>query len=550
MNLKLIAFNGRYIHSCLALFYVREELRRHLPQAQLELNQFTINDPYYDTLLKISEGGPQVIFFSVYIWSGELVLRIINDLARILPDTFFVLGGPQAACYAPKELPANCTLIRGEAEGLAKSFYDDLRRGNLAPVYECNSGHPFPSPYLDDDLTGELKNRHIYYESTRGCPFSCSYCLSSVERGVSWKEIETVKAELSLILKHKPKIIKFVDRTFNAKAERAMEIWRFLATQPGQTVFHFEMAPDLFTEEMFTFLADLPPGRFQFELGIQSTNPATLAAVNRVMDLDKVNTNMRRLAERNNIHLHADLILGLPEETETTFRKAINEVFEMGPHYIQMGLLKVLPSTTISQTHGLIHCQHPPYQVIATTDMDQQTIGRFYWLGECIEAFHNNRYFPSLFSYLRDHNEDICIFFEKLLQVCQKHNFFNLSATQEFLGEMLSKAVTKRTDQQLIMELIRYDWLRCDHRFLPESLATEDLNTLRKSLGRSMDQNLPPLFDYRNRDEFFRKSIFARFSGQALKQLRLSEENRDGIVCFLPGKATSIHTHKKTVLLP
>ncbi|MEN8142119.1 MAG: DUF4080 domain-containing protein, partial [Thermodesulfobacteriota bacterium] len=452
--------------------------------------------------------------------------------------------------YDRSELPNNCTVIRGEVEGLAASFYEDLQQGSLAPEYDCATGQPFPSPYNDADLAGELQNRHIYYESTRGCPFNCSYCLSSVERGVTWKEIETVKQELALILKHRPKIIKFIDRTFNAKAERALEIWRFLVEQPGQTLFHFEMAPDLFTEEMFVFLADLPPGRFQFELGIQSTNPATLATVSRVMDLDKVNANMRRLAELDNIHLHADLILGLPEETEITFRKGVNDVFAMAPHYIQMGLLKVLPSTTISHTPGLVHCRQAPYQVISSAVMDQQTISQFYWLGECIEAFHNNRYFPSLFDYLRDQTEDICTFFEELLTICHEHNFFNLSTTQKFLTELLSKAVAERTDHQLCLDLIRYDWLRCDHRFLPESLSTDDLNTLRKSLSRSMDQNLSPLYDYRSRDEFFRKSIFARFSGQALKQLALADESKEGIVCFLPQKSAAIHSFKKTVLLP
>lgn len=550
MNCKLIAFNGRYIHSCLALFYVREEIRHHLPQAELEFCQFTINDPYYDTLLKISADEPQVIFFSVYIWNGELILRIINDLARMLPETILVLGGPQAAAYDRSELPDNCTVIRGEVEGLAASFYEDLRKGSLAPEYDCTAGRPFPSPFNDDDLAGELQNRHIYYESTRGCPFNCSYCLSSVERGVTWKEIETVKQELALILKHRPKIIKFIDRTFNAKAERALEIWRFLAEQPGQTVFHFEMAPDLFNEEMFAFLADLPAGRFQFELGIQSTNPATLAAVNRVMELDKVDANLRRLSELNNIHLHADLILGLPEETAASFRQAINDVFKMAPHYIQMGLLKVLPSTAISSTPGLVHCHQAPYQILATANMDQQTISHFYWLGECLEAFHNNRYFPSLFKYLREQEEDLCVFLEDLLQTCQEYNFFSLSTTQKLLNELLSKAVSARPDSPLLHELLRYDWLRCGHRFLPACLDPEGQEIQPKKLSRTMAQNLPPFYDYRNRDEFFRKATFARFSGLALQQLGLSAENREGVVCFLPRKTTGIHVFQQAALLP
>jgi radical SAM superfamily enzyme YgiQ (UPF0313 family) len=549
MHLKLIAFNGRYIHSCLALFYVREELKKHLPAAKLDFHQFTINDPYYETLLKISAGSPQALFFSVYIWNGELIKRLLNDLAAILPDTTFVLGGPQGATFDRDQLPRNCTVITGEIEGLVPSFYQDLQNGQLAPNYNCTPGQPFPSPYNDDDLATELLNRHIYYESARGCPFSCSYCLSSVEQGVSWKELALVKQELTAILRHKPKIIKIVDRTFNAKPERAMAIWRFLAAQPGSTICHFEMAPDLFTEEMFDFLAELPAGRFQFELGIQSTNPATLAAVNRVMDLDKVDANLRRLSALDNIHLHADLILGLPEETATSFRQAINDVFKMAPHYIQMGLLKVLPSTAISSTPGLVHCYQPPYQILATANMDQQTTSHFYWLGECLEAFHNNRYFPSLFKYLREQEEDLCVFLEGLLQTCREHNFFSLATTQKLLNELLFKTVTSRPDGPLLHELLRYDWLRCGHRFLPDCLDPEEQEIQPKKLSRTMAQNLPPFYDYRNRDEFFRKATFARFSAPALKQLGLSSENRPGLVCFLPKKTTGIHVFQQAALL-
>ncbi|MDT8334323.1 MAG: DUF4080 domain-containing protein [Desulfurivibrionaceae bacterium] len=551
MNFKLVALNGRYIHSCLALFYLRQELKKQLPAAAIELRQFTINDPYYKTLLKIGEGAPGVLFFSVYIWNGELIKRLLADLAAILPETSFVLGGPQAAAFARQDLPTRCTVIGGEIEGIDPAFYQDLERGELAPHYNCTPGRPFPSPYTDDDLSTELLNRHVYYESSRGCPFSCTYCLSSVERGVHRKEPAQVEAELTAILRHRPKIIKFVDRTFNDKPERAMAIWRFLAARESGTVFHFEMAPDLFNEEMFAFLEELSPGRFQFELGVQSTNPATLAAVNRVMDLDKVGENIRRLARLNNIHLHADLILGLPEETETTFRNSLNDLFAMGPHYIQMGLLKVLPTTRISRTKGLRHCAAPPYEVLATAEMSPATLARLYWLGECVESFHNNRYFPSLFAYLRERREDIAAFFDNLLAVCRQHNFFGLAATQTFLCELLLESVGERPDFGLIKDLLRYDWLRCGHRFIPEFLQKENLNELRKKLQRDLDRELPLLFTRRNRDEFFRKTVFAEFSGPALKQLGFTEAGKgSGVICFLPRQSASIHGHLETILLP
>jgi radical SAM superfamily enzyme YgiQ (UPF0313 family) len=550
MNIKLIAFNGRYIHSCLALFYVREELRRRLPEASVELRQFTINDPYYPTLLKISEAAPEVVMFSLYIWNGELILRLLHDLARILPETRFVLGGPQIAALNQAELPPRTTLVAGPVEGLPESFYADLGNDGPAPYYRGEGGRPFPSPYLIEDLTGELRNRHLYYESSRGCPFACSYCLSSVERGVTWKETKLVKEELRNLLAQRPKLLKFVDRTFNAKPERALEIWRFLAEEGGETVCHFEMAPDLFTEEMFEFLVDLPPGRFQFELGIQSTNPDTLRTVNRVMDLGKVGVNIHRLAALGNIHLHADLILGLPGDGAESCRRSLSQVFAMGPHHIQMGLLKVLPETVIRATPGLVSTQHPPYEVLATADLDHPTLSRLFWLGECVEAFYNNRYFPTFFAYLRRSGDEIATFFDSLLELCQSRDFFSRAATQELLTFLLAELVGSRTDGRLLLEILRYDWLRCGHRFLPPGLGESDLAKCPGELARRLPPNLEPLFDYRSRGEFLKRHAFSRFSAEALTIFGWEAPAEGGIVAFLAEREESLHRHQKTILLP
>lgn len=551
MYIKLVAFNGRYIHSCLALFYVREELRRRLPEAAVELKQYTINDPYYATLLKISVGAPAVVMFSVYIWNGELVSRLLTDLVRVLPETFFVLGGPQAENLELAGLPPRVVRVRGPVEGLPERFYEELRRGRLAQEYRGEPGQPFPSPYRNEDLTGELAHRQVYYESVRGCPFACSYCLSSVERGMVWKELAVVERELALILAHQPAIIKFVDRTFNARPERALAIWRFLAPKVGATVCHFEMAPDLFTEEMLAFLAELPPGVFQFELGIQSTNGATLERVNRRMDLALAGQNLRRLAALGNLHLHADLILGLPGETAATFKDSLREVFAMGPHHIQMGLLKVLPGTAISGEAGLVHAQRPPYEVLATDRLDHGALAELYWLGEGVEAFHNNRYFLSFFAYLREGGEDIAVFFEGLLALCRERDFFNRAATQELLCELLVAYTAGRKDGALIRELLTYDWLRCGHHHLPAALgATAELSAWRETLARSLPLNLAPYYDYRSRAEFFRKVLFLPMSGAALRLVGLAVGGRAGSVAFLPEKAVTLQRFQKTVLFP
>lgn len=549
MHIRVIAFNGRYIHSCLAIFYVREELRRRLPEATVELKQFTINDPYYATLLKISAGAPKVVMFSVYIWNGELVARLLADLLPLLPETLFVLGGPQAPNLDQAGLSPRIIRVLGPVEGLGERFYEDLRRGRPAPEYLGEPGSPFPSPYRAEDLTGELAHRQLYYESVRGCPFACSYCLSSVERGMVWKELAVVEAELAFILAHQPGIIKFVDRTFNARPERALAIWRFLAPRVGATVCHFEMAPDLFTGEMFDFLATLPIGVFQFELGIQSTSPETLARVNRRMDLVQAGQNLRRLAALGNLHLHADLILGLPGETAEAFKGSLREVFAMGPHHIQMGLLKVLPGTAISREPGLLHAHRPPYEVLATDRLAHADLADLYWLGECVEAFHNNRYFPTFFAHLRRSGEEIAAFFEKLRGRCLATDFFSRAVTQGLLTGLLAELVKERDDGQLLLELLRYDWLRCGHRFLPPSLGESDLSELPKELSRRLPPNLPPLYDYRSRGEFLKRHAFSRFSAEGLAVFGWTA-TEGGVVAFLADGLEGLHQHRKTLLLP
>jgi hypothetical protein len=370
-----------------------------------------------------------------------------------------------------------------------------------------------------------------------------------VEHGVTRKETVLVKEELRRILQQRPKLIKFVDRTFNDRPERALEIWRFLAEEGGETVWHFEMAPDLFTEEMFEFLADLPPGRFQFELGIQSTNPATLRAVNRVMDLEKVDANIRRLAKLKNIHLHADLILGLPGDSVESCRRSLGRVFAMGPHHIQMGLLKVLPETSVSATPGLVHAGRPPYEVLATADLDHPALSRLYWLGECVEVFHNNRYFSAFFGHLRQKGEEVAAFFEELLELCRSRDFFSRAATQELLTSLLAELVQSRGDGPLLLEILRYDWLRCGHRFLPPALGENDLATSARELARSLPPNLEPLFDYRGRSEFLKRHAFSRFSGEALAVLG-HQAPAGGTLVFLGEREESLFRHQKTILLP
>lgn len=548
MQISLITLNARYSHSCPALFQVRNALAERLPESRSVLHQFTINDPYYQTLLRITGDQSDVLCFSVYIWNADYTMRLVGDLRRILPEVPIILGGPEATFMTPASLPEGCTLVRGEVEGLGDDFFRELAEGNLQGEYRGDSSPPFVMPYLEADFSAHLQNRNIYYESSRGCPFSCSYCLSSVEHGVRYRDLDEVYRELAIILAHGPKIIRFVDRTFNALPERALAIWRFLLAQPGETLFHFEIAPDLFSEELFNFLARVPQDRFQFEIGLQSTNPETLAAVNRKMDLVRAGENIRRLVAFGNIHLHLDLILGLPRENEATFRISLNAAFAMAPHHLQMGLLKVLPGTAISRAaeeFGLVSSATPPYSVLATRWLGHATLTHLYWLGECLEAFYNNRFFRNTLEYIRK-NEDPFGFFAQLLAVCQGADFFAYAKTQELMAGMLVKLSRSRADRGIFCELLRFDWLVSGQRILPDCLAAESSKEIRDYLWLHLPEAHAPQYTRLTRNEFFKRGIFARFSGALLSTLGLAEGEVPscGYVCFLP-EQESVAGHKR-----
>lgn len=512
------------------------------------MSQLTINDPYYEALLRLSDEETNYLLFSVYIWNADYIERLVADLGQAAPHLKIILGGPQAPFLEVK----GCTIVHGEIEGVGDSFYADIRSQQLKESYSGQHGQMFSSPYHREDFSGHLENRNIYYESSRGCPFSCSYCLSSTTRGLTVLPIEQIERELRQILDHSPKLIKFVDRTFNADPKRALALWQFLAKLNIPTTFHFEIAPDIFSEEMFEFLAKLPPGKFQFEIGVQSTNSQTLAAVNRKMDLELAGKNIKRLAGLNNIHLHVDLILGLPWETYATFKKSVNYVFSLSAHYVQMGLLKVLPETNISRKaveYGIVNCRRPPYQVTATATLDHQKLKHLYWLGECIEAFYNNRYFRFFFRYLLTIEEDIFAFFENLLEMCQQSGFFRLAKTQKLLTKLLVKVSQSYPQNKLLTELLIFDWLACGHRQLPEELFSGNINDVRNKLWHILPENIDGLFKHVNKNEFFKKGVFFEFSGKLLEVTGMAQAKKGGYICFLPEPDGGIFKHQKTAYI-
>ena len=557
-RVKLVAFNARYSHSCLALYYLRHALAEHWAEADTEILQLTINDNYFQSFLSIASGNPMAVLLSAAIWNSELVERLAIDLHRCLPACRIVIGGPQAGVLRQRLAPDVVTVVLGEIEAVPRQFYRDLAAGRMQPSYSGSflqqAERHLPYPYRDADFGEGLSNRNIYYESSRGCPYSCTYCLSAAERGVYHKDLDQVRNELRHILGFRPKVLRFVDRTFNDLPERALAIWQFLLDQEGQTLFHFEIAPERFSAAILAFLAKVPPGRFQFEIGIQSTNPDTLAAINRRIDPQGVYPIIKQLADFGTIHLHVDLILGLPFETRASFLRSFATTFAMGAQYIQMGLLKILPDTPISQTvetFGYRHCAQPPYSVYANRWLDFSAMASLYWFGEVVEKFLNNRYFVSLWRYLRRQNEDISAFFVQLEALCQEQGFFQRAATHELLCDLLASCLAARDDAALILDLLRYDWLRCGHRQLPPCLAlaagAESPVATKEILYRQWPPAMVGFYDSGNRNLFFRRLSCLCLSAEALAELDLPSTG-GGRLGFLPERESSIHGHNMVLL--
>lgn len=550
MRLSLIAANARFVHAAPALFYLRQGLERNLPGGRLTFHQFTINDPYYDTLLAVLAGEPAAVLISAYVWSDAFLRRLIVDLRQARPELPIVVGGPQAPHL---RLPAGVAIsvVEGAVEGLPPDFYADLAAGRLRPHYQAAAGTDFAMPYRPEDFGGELRHRHIYYESSRGCPFACSYCLSSAQAGVRYLELEQVKGELAQILAHRPRIIRFVDRTFNAPPERALALWRWLAAQSGETRFHFEIAPDLFTSEQRAFLATVPAGRFQFEIGLQTFNPEALAAVNRRPDLARAKANIRQLLAANNIHLHLDLILGLPFETRESYRRALAEVLALAPHHLQLGLLKVLPATPLAARQaefGLVCCQEPPYPVLASRWLPQPELAELYRLGEMIEAFYNPRFFRATLAWLQQNEAEPLRFYEQLAELCRCRDFFSRAKTQESMGELLAELFNPRPDADLARELLVFDWLACGHRTLPPQLASGNrLRQAQELLWQQLPDQLPPYFTSQSRSQFFKRTVFAPFAAATLGQLGLADGRTPGIVAFLAETDGGLQLRQATI---
>jgi radical SAM superfamily enzyme YgiQ (UPF0313 family) len=419
----LAALNARFTHSSLAIRYLRQAIEDGLVERgrmaagemaedwRPELREYQINQPRLQILENLVAARPSALLLSVSIWSSALVRALLPDLRSLLPDCFIVLGGPEVSYRAAEwleECPAVDLVVRGAGEGAVQllgacGFEAAAARAREPGAFSGPGSKvlslpppPFstvPFPYRDDDWAG-LANRYVYFETSRGCPFACAYCLSSrTDQALDMKPADQACAELDRLLERRPMLVKLVDRSFNADPERARAIWRHLvARDNGETRFHFEIHPALLEEADFQALAAARPGLFQFEVGVQSVNPKPLAAIGRQVDWTAARQAIARLVDLGTVPVHLDLIIGLPGEGMAEIGRSFDEVLALAPGHFQLGFLKALPGTPIwdmSAAMGLVHQREAPYEILANRWLAPADLAELRLVEELLEATWN-----------------------------------------------------------------------------------------------------------------------------------------------------------------
>lgn len=495
MKIVLAALNAKYVHSNLAVYNLQAYAKKQLHIANapdIVVREYTINHNLDSILQAIYMEKAAVVAFSCYIWNIQEILSIAKELSKISPATRIWLGGPEVSYDSRKLLEEHLFIegiMRGEGEqtfaklvqcwdalhkasmtvnemGTAptedekcteqQSVYNDVLgityRNDQGDVCE-NAVAPLMSldevPFIYENLDN-FEHKIMYYETSRGCPFSCSYCLSSIDKSVRFRSMELVERELQFFLDHCVPQVKFIDRTFNCKSEHSLEIWRYITEHDnGVTNFHFEISADLLGEEEFRLFEKMRPGLIQLEIGLQSTNPETIKEIRRTMNIERLKSNMQRVRGYGNIHQHLDLIAGLPYEDLDTFKKSFNEAYDMKPNQLQLGFLKVLKGSYMEEQiveYGLQYQETQPYEVLSTKWITYDDILQLKLVEEMVEVYYNSDQYEHVLAYLVPFFESPYAFYEALGTYYQKHQLFGIGFKREARYEALRKFVEEYYD--------------------------------------------------------------------------------------------------------
>ena len=481
MKILLAACNAKYIHSNLAVYDLQAYASDYADH--IVLKEYTINQQKDDIMRDIYLEHPDVVCVSCYIWNLSFVKELMADLIKILPGADFWAGGPEVSYDAEKFLTENSEfkgVMVGEGEetfkelagyyveknpqdlkdmtGICYRDRDQIIHNGWRQIMDLSS-----IPFIYKDLS-EFKNRIIYYESSRGCPFSCSYCLSSIDKKLRFRDTETVKKELQFFIDNKVPQVKFVDRTFNCKHDHAMAIWKYINEHDnGVTNFHFEISADLLREEELQEMSTMRPGLIQLEIGVQSTNPDTIKAIHRTMDFEKLKGIVDRIHSFGNIHQHLDLIAGLPYEDYDSFRHSFNDVYALKPQQLQLGFLKVLKGSHMMEMcreYGIVYKTQEPYEVLSTKWLDYDHVLKLKTVENMVEVYYNSGQFQNTLEYLEKFFPDAFSIYERLGSFYMEKGYGDVSHTRmrryEILLEFLEDVPEISMDQvkdQMVYDL-------------------------------------------------------------------------------------------------
>ena len=539
MKILLAACNAKYIHSNLAVYNLKSCSGEY--SSRVVVKEYTINQIRDDILKDIYLEQPDVVCFSCYIWNISFVRELVPDLKKILPQVEFWAGGPEVSYDAVeflKKNPAFFGVMVGEGEETfheLAGYYIERKPETLSGIRgvafrDENKGRDIVHtgwrelmdlskvPFAYSNLT-EFKNRIIYYESSRGCPFSCSYCLSSIDKKLRFRDIELVKKELQFFIDNKVPQVKFVDRTFNCKHDHAMAIWRYITEHDnGITNFHFEISADLLREEELALMKTMRPGLIQLEIGVQSTNPQTIKAIRRTMDFEKLKGIVEQIHSFGNIHQHLDLIAGLPYEGYDSFHKSFCDVYALRPEQFQLGFLKVLKGSYMMEMTGeyqILYKDREPYEVLSTAWLTYGEILRLKMVESMVEVYYNSGQFKHTLVFLEQYFEDPFRMYEALGRFYEKKGYSEISHSRmrryeilmEFAGEQKEIPSEALSDVMLLDLYLRenlksrpsfasdqkpYERLIWDYRKAKKIPKTAHIEVFRD--GKKL------LFDYTDRD--------------------------------------------------
>ena len=493
MKVLLTAVNAKYIHSNPAVYSLQKFVTAYAPEygRNVELAEFTINHYADDILQEIYRRRPDVVAFSCYIWNLQMIERVLEDLPRVLPEVQIWAGGPEVSYDAPEFLKKHDCMtgvMMGEGEETfleLMEYWHGKKKLNEIPgitwrdgegEIKVQPGRPLLDmnriPFLYDELD-DFEHRIIYYESSRGCPFSCSYCLSSIDKSVRFRDAQTVVKELQFFLDRKVPQVKFVDRTFNCRHSHALTIWNYIREHDnGITNFHFEIAADLLNEEELALLNTMRPGLVQLEIGVQSTNQKTIEAIDRVMDFSHLCSVVKRVQSGHNIHQHLDLIAGLPWENFDSFRQSFNDVYHLYPDQLQLGFLKVLKGSRMqekAEEYGIVYHSDPVYEVFYTNWISYQEILELKQIEDMVEVYYNSGQFPNTIRHLEKEFCDPFTMYQQMAAFYGQQGWWGQSHSRMQRFEMLREFIHSISENGIYDELLLLDlYLRENSKSRPK----------------------------------------------------------------------------------